>query len=75
MQKLDLKEAQSHLPELVEAALGGEEIYIAANEHTIIRLVPIVSSPRRAQFGSAKGLITLSDDFDGPLEDFADYTK
>ncbi|MEM1310245.1 MAG: DUF2281 domain-containing protein [Cyanobacteria bacterium P01_H01_bin.153] len=25
------------------------------------------------EFGSAKGLVKMSDDFDDPLEDFADY--
>ncbi|HEY9709373.1 MAG TPA: DUF2281 domain-containing protein [Oculatellaceae cyanobacterium] len=28
---------------------------------------------RRRQAGSAKGLVTISDDFDEPLEDFKDY--
>lgn len=28
---------------------------------------------RRRQAGSAKGLVTISDDFDEPLEDFNDY--
>ena len=27
----------------------------------------------RRQFGSAKGLLTVPDDFDDPLDDFADY--
>jgi hypothetical protein len=27
------------------------------------------------QFGSAKGLITMSDDFDEPLEDFEEYMR
>lgn len=26
------------------------------------------------QFGAGKGLLTMSDDFDEPLEDFKDYT-
>ncbi len=27
----------------------------------------------RARFGSARGLITMMDDFDEPLEDFSEY--
>lgn len=27
----------------------------------------------RPRFGSARGMITMSDDFDEPLEDFAEY--
>lgn len=33
---------------------------------------PVFPSKRR-QFGSAKGLIVMSDDFDEPLTDFNDY--
>jgi hypothetical protein len=33
------------------------------------------SVKRRRQAGSAKGLITISDDFDEPLEDFKDYME
>ncbi|MEO0458258.1 MAG: DUF2281 domain-containing protein [Cyanobacteria bacterium P01_A01_bin.114] len=29
----------------------------------------------RPQFGSAKGLIEMSDDFDEPLEDFKEYME
>lgn len=29
--------------------------------------------PKQRTFGSAKGLIKMSDDFDEPLEDFAEY--
>jgi predicted DNA-binding antitoxin AbrB/MazE fold protein len=33
------------------------------------------AEPRRQRtFGSAKGLITIADDFDEPLEDFREYT-
>lgn len=28
---------------------------------------------QKRQFGAGKGLITMSDDFDEPLEDFKDY--
>jgi len=29
--------------------------------------------PAKRQFGSAKGLIQISEDFDAPLEDFKEY--
>jgi hypothetical protein len=35
--------------------------------------VPVSQAKPRPQFGSAKGLISMSDDFDEPLEDFAEY--
>jgi hypothetical protein len=35
-----------------------------------VKLVPLAQTKPRPQFGSAAGLITMSDDFDAPLEDF-----
>ena len=31
------------------------------------------AAQRQAQFGSARGMIAMSDDFDAPLEDFKEY--
>jgi Protein of unknown function (DUF2281) len=31
------------------------------------------ASPKRNGFGILKGKVTISDDFDAPLEEFADY--
>lgn len=44
------------------------------NQHTL-KLVPITTAKLRPQFGSAKGLIAMSDDFDEPLKDFDEYTR
>ena len=38
-----------------------------------VKLVPILRAKPRPQFGSARGLISMSADFDEPLEDFAEY--
>lgn len=32
------------------------------------------SGKKKSNFGSAKGLIIMSDDFDAPLEDFKEYS-
>ena len=32
-----------------------------------------IEKPRQRKFGSAKGEIIMADDFDAPLEDFAEY--
>ncbi|HEY9781814.1 MAG TPA: type II toxin-antitoxin system prevent-host-death family antitoxin [Leptolyngbyaceae cyanobacterium] len=74
MQLVNLADASKHLPELIEAAKGGEEIIITKDEQPVVKLVPVsLVKKRRPQFGSAKGLVTISDDFDEPLEDFKDY--
>lgn len=72
MQEITLAEASKNLPELIEAAISGEEIVITKDNQPVVTLTP-VSPKRRSLFGSAKGLITISDDFDEPLEDFKDY--
>jgi antitoxin (DNA-binding transcriptional repressor) of toxin-antitoxin stability system len=81
MQQIPLAEAAHCLPNLIDAALNGEDIVITKNDQAAVRLV--VTPPpkpdltkrekRRLLFGSAKGLMTVSDDFDEPLEDFKGY--
>jgi prevent-host-death family protein len=72
MSPVDLEQAKEHLDELVEQAARGEEVVITRNSRPLARLVPIEHRKAR-QFGSAKGLIEIADDFDAPLEDFRDY--
>ena len=73
MNHINIEEAKINLPELIDAAINGEEIVIAKDDQHVVRLVPISRAKPRPQFGSAKGLIAISDDFDEPMEDFADY--
>ncbi|MBD1835037.1 type II toxin-antitoxin system Phd/YefM family antitoxin [Cyanobacteria bacterium FACHB-472] len=73
MQQINVEEASKHLPDLIEAALRGEEIVIAKDDQPVVKLTPVSPAKRRPQFGSAKGLVTISDDFDDPIEDFKDY--
>jgi len=71
-----LEDAQSHLPDLIEAAVRGEEVLIATEGtrgEQIVRLVPVASERPRPRFGSAKGLFEMSEDFDAPLPDFDEY--
>lgn len=74
MHQINIEEAKSNLPDLIDAAINGEEVVIAKDAQHVVKLVPISRVQPRPQFGSAKGLISLSDDFDEPLEDFAEYT-
>ena len=73
MHQINVEEAKSSLPELIEAAINGEEVVIAKDAEHVVRLVPVSRAKPRPQFGSAKGLILIGDDFDEPLEDFAEY--
>ena len=74
MQTVKLKEAQDHLVDLVDAAISGETVLIDLGDGRSIQLVPLKHGQPTRQFGSAAGLIQMSDDFDIPLDDFKDYS-
>ena len=73
MKSVTIAEASVKLSELFDAALRGEEVIITKGDRTSIKLTPATSIKPRPKFGSAKGLIKISDDFDEPLEDFKNY--
>ena len=75
MQQVSRDEAQSRLPELLDAALRGEEIYITGEGVVRVQLVPVPVRRGTPQFGSAKGMFTMSDDFDAPLPEFEEYMR
>jgi len=75
MEAVDLDQAKARLSELIHNAIKGEEVVITENDQPVVRLVPLTPAPRRPQFGSAKGLITIGEDFGAPLPDFDDYTE
>lgn len=77
MQQISLAEAYKDLSSLIEAAIQGEEIVIIKDNQPVVKLVPMMPAKKRwpAKAGSAKGLITLSDDFDEPIADFEDYLQ
>jgi prevent-host-death family protein len=75
MHEVSIEEAKASLPDLIDAAVGGEEVVIAKGGRRLVRLVPVSRTKSRPQFGSAEGLIAMSEDFEEPLEDFEEYTR
>ena len=76
MIQTDLENAQHRLPALIEAAARGEDVRIAAptlKGHPVVQLVTIPQVVRTPQVGSVHGQVTMADDFDAPLVDFAEY--
>ncbi len=73
MYQIELDKAKAQIASLLQTALDGEEVVITQNDQPVVKLVPISNAKPRRQSGSARGLITMSDDFDEPLEDFAEY--
>jgi prevent-host-death family protein len=75
MHQIDLNQARQQLPELLDAAIRGEEIIITEDGRPLVKMLNATISKPRPQFGSARGLITIPDDFDEPLEDFKEYME
>lgn len=81
MQQVSADEAKERLAELIEAAVQGETVLITRDDEQAVRLVPVAQATNPAtshtkgkrHFGSAKGLIKMSEDFDAPLADFEEY--
>jgi antitoxin (DNA-binding transcriptional repressor) of toxin-antitoxin stability system len=70
---IDLARARDQLPRLVEQAAQGDEVILTEGGEPVTRLVPPSGSLPDRVPGSAKGLFTVPDDFDEPLEDFREY--
>ncbi|MCM0588772.1 MAG: type II toxin-antitoxin system Phd/YefM family antitoxin [Gloeotrichia echinulata DVL01] len=74
MKTIDINLALPQISLLIEKAVDGEEIIITKNNQPIVKLVSLQPLPTRPPlFGSDVGLISITDDFDEPLEDFKDY--
>jgi antitoxin (DNA-binding transcriptional repressor) of toxin-antitoxin stability system len=67
MKRVDLAYAQTHLDELVEEALSGEEVVISGGEDRTVRLTAVQGRPGERVFGLDRGKIILRDDFDEPM--------
>jgi len=73
MHQVGLEEAETQLAALIEAVVRGEEVVITRWDGAAFKIAPITLAKPRPKFGSAKGLVKMSDDFDEPLEEFEDY--
>ncbi len=76
MTQIAIKQAETQLTQLVQAARRGEDIVLMENDTPVARLVSIAepeSKPKpRPQFGSGKGLILyMAPDFDAPIGECA----
>ena len=67
MPQIDVSQAKSQLEELVEKASQGEKVVITRGDGAAFKLVPTFEGKPKPRFGSAKGQVWMSDDFDEPL--------
>jgi len=64
---VSIHEAKTHLSRLVRRVQSGEEIVISRGGTPVARLVA-VESPSTRDLGRDRGLFTVPDDFNEPLE-------
>jgi antitoxin (DNA-binding transcriptional repressor) of toxin-antitoxin stability system len=75
MYEIELEKAKAQLESVIQSALDGEEVIITEYQKAVLKLVPVPRSNGRRKAGSAKGLISMTEDFDEPLEDFKEYMQ
>jgi prevent-host-death family protein len=67
-QQIDINEARQIFPQLLEAAIKGEEIVITQDDRPVARLTPISTSRPGRRAGSAAGQVTMAPDFNDTYE-------
>lgn len=70
-----LEDAQDKLQNLIEEARKGNRVIIKPDDGIEVELVVTQTQHKLRTPGSAKGLIVIYDDFDDPLDDFAEYME
>ena len=69
MKNANIQEAQSHLLQLIESALGGEEVIISQGVHPLVRLVSCQETLKPRVPGFWQGQVKIAEDFDDSLEE------
>lgn len=65
----NIHQAKTEFSKLVNRALAGDEVIIARSGKPIIRLIPYHDSESKRIPDTARGQISMNDDFDAPLDD------
>ncbi|MFM7880823.1 MAG: type II toxin-antitoxin system Phd/YefM family antitoxin [Microcystis panniformis] len=73
MLQLNLNEAQNQLPELLKAVSEGQQVIIQNNEGQDFQIISLAPTVKHPQYGSAKGIVKMLDNFDDPIEEFEEY--
>jgi prevent-host-death family protein len=66
---VNVHEAKTHLSRILARVEAGEEIVIARGGKPVAALVPLATPASGRRPGSARGRVTVRDDFDAPLPD------
>ncbi|MBC7855711.1 MAG: DUF2281 domain-containing protein [Pirellulaceae bacterium] len=73
---ISLEQAQFSLADIVHQLSPGDEIVITENNHPVARILPARPPKPVRQLGTMRGsVLSMSPDFDAPLDDFQDYRQ
>jgi len=76
VKQVNIHQAKTHLSRLIQDVLAGEEVVIARGNTPVVRLIMHESVlPTRKPGGRPGLIIDMADDFDEPLDDFAEYMQ
>ncbi len=75
MTTLAIEQVQETLPKLIDDVRAGEHVLITQNRVPVAELIPVQRPNHSPVFGSAKGILTMSKDFDKPIDDFQGYRE
>ena len=74
MAQVTIGEAKTHLSQLIQRALDGEEIIIARKKQPLVRLLALAAAKPQRRLGGARHVfISIAPDFDEPLPEFQEY--
>lgn len=69
---VNIHEAKTHFSRLLERVMSGEHIIIAKSGKPVAILSPLNEMLTRRNPGNDAGRVTITKDFDEPLEEFED---
>lgn len=75
MTTLAVEQAQKELLRLIDDVALGEHVIITRNQVPVAELVPVTQHVPKPMFGSAKGMVRMSEDFEAPIDDFQGYME
>ncbi len=66
-------EAKTHFGQILNDVRQGDSFLVTLRGKPVARIIPEIPENNHPCFGSEKGKIFISPDFDEPLSDFAEY--
>jgi antitoxin (DNA-binding transcriptional repressor) of toxin-antitoxin stability system len=66
---INIGDVKEHFDEILAKAKAGEDVIIYQEGLPVVRMMAVSTPTGPRVPGSAKGMITMSDDFDAPLPD------